>query len=1421
MYRPGAASTQCGLLTRRPSWCALAYALADATKILAKAAAVGGFAWAEWIPGAVRSAASTKVERFTAGDATASPSRAIPVSIPARYRLPMALDFRILGPLEVAEDGVVLRLGGRMQRAVLAILLLDAGRVVPVERLVDDLYGADAPATGVAQVRDHVSQLRKLLKGGGARIETQAPGYVIRLEPSQLDADRFEQSVDGAVAALADGRADDAARELRDALTLWRGPALADFVADEFAQPAIGRLEELRLGALEQRIAAELAAGADGALVPELQSLVGSHPLRERLRGLLMLALYRAGRQAEAVEAFHEARRILGDELGIEPSTELRDLLTRILRQDPSLARNGSVTAPSVHVRNPYKGLRPFLEADAEDFFGRELLTTELVERAATERFVAVVGPSGSGKSSVVRAGVVPALRARNLRVVEVTPGAYPLEELEAALLRIAENPPASLLEQLASDERGLLRAVKRVLPGDASELLLVLDQLEELFTLVGAERVREHFLDSIECAVRDPHSRVRVVATLRADFYDRPLQYRGFAELVRDGAEVVLPLSPDELERAIAAPARQVGLRLEEGLLAEIVADVIDEPSALPLLQYALTELVERRDGDLLTRTAYREIGGISGALAGSAESVYARLDDSGREAARQLFLRLVAIGSGAITRRRVERRELDSLDGVSAVIDEFGGARLLSFDRDPRTGEATVELAHEALLGAWERLRSWADGAREDVRLHRRLGIAAGEWDDAERDDSFLLRGSRLARFESWAETSVITRTELEDAFLGASLAERGRERERERRSVVRLRALAAILAVAVAAAAALAVLAFVQSSRSKHEARIANARRLAAASAANLTVDPELSILLALRAAETTPGLPEVVDALHHAVAATRLVRTIPRGGSKAVAFSPDGLRLATATGRGVTVWDAATGRRLHALPAPGAHAVAYSPDGSRLATRLDDGTILIFAAHGGRFESEVPDPNRIGTWGGLAFSPDSLYLAADDYDAGVRIWDLHNARVVRTLPTTSTVCGVAWSGNEVAAGDCGGFYSYSRVRLWDVRTRRLVAQTAENSNAVVSLAFDPDGRHVAVGSLGGTGTVADARTGATVLTLRGHTGEILSVAYSADGSRIATAGSDGTARVWDAADGRALLTLQAGSAAVDAVVFSPEGTRLATASADGNVRIWNIKPTGSREWLTIAAHPGGVESLLYADDGRTIASTGFDDRHEKIWDARTGRFLQSFNVYKWPDVKAYGSIQADSRVRASIGATSAGGYSTAIAGDMGTLVDPAGNAIAQLGAGHDGIYSVAFDAAGTRLAVGNRDGTVVVYGVPSGRIESSIATGQGIVESVAFAGDGRTLATGGQDTTTRLWDAASGTALTTLTGQVSSVSALAFAPGGAYLATGSLDGTIRVYVLSLDRLMAVARTRLTRGWTPAECARYLGGSCPSSP
>ncbi len=323
-----------------------------------------------------------------------------------------------------------------------------------------------------------------------------------------------------------------------------------------------------------------------------------------------------------------------------------------------------------------------------------------------------------------------------------------------------------------------------------------------------------------------DPDSRVRIVTTLRADFYDRPLAYRGFAELVRARTEPVVPLTPEELERAISGPAQNAGVTVEPSLVAQVVADVSEQPGALPLLQYALTELFDGRSDGALTAQAYREIGGVSGALARRAEQLFEATDAAGKQAAEQLFLRLVALGEGTEdTRRRVSRSELDRMgvDGraVDSVIDSFARRRLLSLDRDPETREPTVEVAHEALLREWDRLHAWIDAARDDLRTERRLAAAAAEWEAGGRDPSFLLRGSRLEQFSTWASATTLAIARGEREFLDASLelaeAERASEEERaerervlERRSVRRLRAAVAVFAVAALVAGGLTVVA-----------------------------------------------------------------------------------------------------------------------------------------------------------------------------------------------------------------------------------------------------------------------------------------------------------------------------------------------------------------------------------------------------------------------------------------------------------------------------------------------------------------------------------------------------------------------------------------------------------------------------------
>ncbi len=382
---------------------------------------------------------------------------------------------------------------------------------------------------------------------------------------------------------------------------------------------------------------------------------------------------------------------------------------------------------------NPYKGLRAFQAADARDFFGREQLIGKLINRmgenARFARFLAIVGPSGSGKSSIVKAGLIPALWRGALPgsdqwfVVEMTPGTRPLDELEITLTRVAADQAGNLREHLERDKYGLLRIANLILPDDGSELVIIIDQFEEAFTLLEDENTRTHFLDLLFAAVNDPRSRVRVVVTLRADFYDRPLHYPDFGELVRNRMETVLPLSADELEAAVVKPAERVGVSFEPGLVANIIAEVNYQPGALPLLQYALTELFEHRDGHTLTHAAYQASGGAIGALAKRADEVFHEQDNSGREIIHQLFLRLVTLGEGTEdTRRRVPRSELIDVAPDEDVMDEaintYAAYRLLTLDHDPATRSPTVEVAHEAILREWERLRKWLSESREDVQ-------------------------------------------------------------------------------------------------------------------------------------------------------------------------------------------------------------------------------------------------------------------------------------------------------------------------------------------------------------------------------------------------------------------------------------------------------------------------------------------------------------------------------------------------------------------------------------------------------------------------------------------------------------------------------------------------------------------------------
>lgn len=580
----------------------------------------------------------------------------------------------------------------------------------------------------------------------------------------------------------------------------------------------------------------------------------------------------------------------------------------------------------AINLPNPYLGLSAFDEGDRENFFGRESLINSLLVRfsgtGVASRCVGVVGPSGSGKSSVVRAGLGPALRegavagSEQWFTTSMVPGSDPFESLETALLRIAVNPPPSLLAQLQDGQRGVLRSLRRCLGDDTDKIYLVIDQFEEIFTS-SDEQIAFDFLSALAVAVEDPQTPLRLVFTLRADYYDRPLAHPAFARIVDATTVNVTPLSADELERAMVGPAQRRGVGFEPGLVALIVADCIGQPAPLPLLQYAISELFDRRDGATLTIAAYEDMGRLSGALAGRAETIHNAATDAQRSAVRHTFGRLISPAEEtADLRRRVRLGDFGDDPDTAWVLDQFGAARLVTFDRDPSSREPTVEVAHEALLREWPRLATWLDADRDLLRSTNAVALAADAWAESGRPDTDLYRGGRLENAIGLTVGAPERLRPIDTEFVAASQRSAEAERDSEQRRIRRLRQGIVGIATALVFALIAGGLAFDQQRRASEQADLAEVQavladeqtkiaenqatlaeeqtkvaetqtelagqRVQEAELATLILgsttvaadDGELSILLALEAHRRTPG-PESEQAVLRAVTTSRML------------------------------------------------------------------------------------------------------------------------------------------------------------------------------------------------------------------------------------------------------------------------------------------------------------------------------------------------------------------------------------------------------------------------------------------------------------------------------------------------------------------------------------------------------------------
>ncbi len=991
----------------------------------------------------------------------------------------------------------------------------------------------------------------------------------------------------------------------------------------------------------------------------------------------------------------------------------------------------------------PYKGLAAFQPEDASFFFGRETLVDELVRRLHASRTLVIGGPSGSGKSSLLRAGLVPALAAGALpgsqhwSILMFSPGADALDELAHQLGRLAPDRAPSTADDLRADPR----RARRLVPTDAHTLVAI-DQFEELFTQDGNAPDRQVFLDALASLAGSQDASVRIAVAMRSDFYSIAAHFPWLAQCISENQVLVGPMQRQELRRAIEGPAQRAGLRLEAGLTEAFLDEAGDEPGALPLVEHALMETWLRRRGTLLTFEAFRAAGGVVGAIAQSAEHAYDRLDNEHRVTARNLFLRLVTPGENTPdTRRRLSWDEIGDDPKTRAAIDALANVRLLTID------DRGIEIVHETLIRTWPRLRSWIDESRDDLRTRQRITQASTEWDRQGREPDLLYRGAPLASALDWRSRTDLVLADLPAAFLDASRAARDAEQaavataERRRRRVRRIAfSTLSLLAIAAVAASVIAFTALRRSQDKEAEAEDRFARGLATQAESIATTRPKLALLLAAEsAARLHPTDAEAQRAIvlaRSTLSASDIVprnEPIPVGDVLTAVLTPDGTRIVTGARDGtIRLWDTATGEPVATLSglSGGVEEAAVDPTG-RWLVAAGKGGLWRWDLAAGQREGALVDKPEGPLWS-VAFSSDGARVATASEAGAVQLYNTASWEPAGK-PFTANIdfLSVAFTldGTRVLAGTGDG-----RVFIWNIATHRL------------------DGPPISAHA----------------------PNDVWEIVPHPDGVRFATGGSDGAARVWSLTS-RTLVASpfasSTGGAKVKALVWSADGKALYAGGDDGHVHKWDLVH-GKAEDSSKIGHDDAIEDAASSRDGKVLVTLGHQEI--RVWDTSS----RAADWKRGPDIGTPLSgvaVNDDGTIFAT--STDDGVV------HVHSLRD--GSIISKF-RGHAGrVLGLAFLPDG-RLVSGGDDGTLRLWNVQSG---ASIVTREhaadGRITSVAISPDGKSVASSSSNGVVRLWSASDLAGPLAETPSVgASVNEVVFMRSGRLVSANS-DGMIRFW------------------------------------